>query len=228
MVNDNFGDTALTYDKVSGILTSDFNVRAFYVKGDWPTEKIRAKGTLKLTDGKIYNYPPLVDLSMSIGGLKELDKLDFNTLTTSIFVFKDKIYIPKTDIVSSALDISAAAMQSFKEDFEYHLVLHLNDVLIGKSEKLLRQQAEQSKKEGETEERDGLKLVAMEIAPDKKYGFDNVKLYKKFLNEINKQEGFLNLLFNPLLVNFSTDFDRTIRNKELLEKLNNPGSGTKE
>ncbi|MCK9207861.1 MAG: hypothetical protein M0P66_12170, partial [Salinivirgaceae bacterium] len=228
MVNDNFGDTALTYDKVSGILTSDFNVRAFYVKGDWPTEKIRAKGILKLTDGKIYNYPPLVDLSMSIGGLKELDKLDFNTLTTSIFVFKNKIYIPKTDIVSSALDISAAAMQSFKEDFEYHLVLHLNDVLVGKSEKLLKQQAEQSKKEGETEERDGLKLVAMEIAPDKKYGFDNVKLYKKFLNEINKQEGFLNLLFNPLLVNFSTDFDRTIRNKELLEKLNNPGSGTKE
>ena len=41
---------------------------------------------------------------------------------------------------------------------------------------------------------------------------------KKFKNKLNKQEGMLNLLFNPLLVNFSTDLDRSARNKKIINE----------
>lgn len=216
--NDNFGDTALTHEKVGGILSSNLDFRGFFIGDSMPTNKIRVKGHMNIIDGKIYDYAPLVDLSTSIGGLKELDKMDFNTLNTDIFVYKDKIYVPKTDIVSSALDISVFAMQSFQDDFEYHLVLHLSDVLTGKSDKLMEKQAKQNKKDGGTVERNGINLVSMQIGDDKKNGFDNEKLKQKFKNKLNMQQGFLNLLFNPMLVNFSTDIDRTARNREILEK----------
>jgi len=221
--NDNFGDTLLTYDKVNGILTSDLNVRVFMVGDSFPTEKIRVKGNFTLENGRLYHYAPLVELSNSmkmLGGLKELDELDFNTLTTGVFVFKNKVYFPKTDVVTSSLDFSAFGMQDIDntDNFEYHLVLHMGDVLVGKSEKLMKAQAKQNKKDGGTVDRKGLNLVALNNEKNSKYGFDKEDIKKIFANNLNKQQGFLNLLFNPLLVNFSTDMDRTVRNKEILEK----------
>ncbi|MFO7843922.1 MAG: AsmA family protein [Bacteroidales bacterium] len=220
MRNDNFGDTTLTYEKVSGILTSEMHVRVFYEEGAWPTDRIRAQGHFTLEDGKIYDYEPLVDLSKNkiLGGLKELDKLDFNTLTTSLFMYKDKIYIPETDIVTSSMDITAFAMHSLKDEYEYHLKIHLGDVLTGKSEKILKEQAKQNKKDGSNVERSGIKLVSMKKDGNKKNGFDNEKLEKEFLKDLNKQQGWLQLLFNPFLVNFNTDLDRTKRNQEIIEK----------
>ena len=221
-LNDNFGDTTITYEKFSGILTSELKTRAFYTNGEWPTNKIRVLGHFTIENGSIYNYEPLVDLSKNklIGGLKELDKLDFNTVNSSIFMFKDKIYIPKTDIVNSSMDITAFAMHNLKGDYEYHLQLHLGDVLTGKSDNLMKKQAKQNKIDGETAERNGINLVSLKKGHSKKNGFDNKDLVKKFKNKLNMQQGFLKLLFNPLLVNFSTDFDRTARNKKILEKYN--------
>lgn len=220
MLNDNFGDTLLTYEKVNGILTSEFHLRAFYENGSWPTERIRAQGHFTVENGYLYGYEPLVDLSKNklIGGLKELDKLDFNTLTTSIFMFKDKIFIPKTDIVTSSMDITAFAMHSLKGDYEYHLELHLKDVLAGKSQKLIKDQAKQNKKDGSTLERNGLKFYSLKNGDKKKNWFDNDDLEKAFRNDLNKQQGFLNFSFRPLLVNFSTDLDRTSAYKDILDE----------
>lgn len=224
--NDNFGDTTLTYDKVSGLLTSELHGRAFFEGDSLVQELLKAKGNFTLKNGKLYNYPPLAEISKSMkifGGLEELDKLDFNTLKTSIFLYKNEIYIPKTDVVTSSLDFSAFAMQdlSKKGYYEYHLLVHLGDVLMGKSKKLMEKQAEQNKKEEDKVERKGLELVAISLADKKKYGFDNSSLKAKFKNNLNVQHGFLNLLFNPMLVNFSTDLDRTARNKKILEKYKN-------
>ncbi|MEA3316754.1 MAG: AsmA-like C-terminal region-containing protein [Bacteroidota bacterium] len=221
-LNDNFGDTSITYKKFSGILTSELHTRAFYDNGEWPTNKMRVMGHFSVEDGRIYGYEPLVDLSNNklIGGLKELDKLDFNTVNSSIFMFKNKVFIPKTDIVTSSMDISAFAIHSLDDDYEYHLQIHLGDVLTGKSKKLIKEQEKQNRKDGITDERKGINLVSIKDGKSKKNGFDNKKLKKQFKNKLNMQQGFLKLLFNPLLVNFSTDFDRTIRNKEILEKYN--------
>jgi uncharacterized protein involved in outer membrane biogenesis len=220
LLNDNFGDTLITHEKFSGILTSETHTRVFYQDGLWPTERIRAKGRFTIEEGRIYGYEPLVELSNNklVGGLKELDKLEFNTLNTSYFMYKDNVYIPKTDVVNSSMDLSIFAMHSLQDDYEYHLKIHLGDVLTGKSDKLMKEQAKQNKKEGSTEERKGLRLVSLKLEDEKKNGFDNDKLEEEFKKKLNKQQGWLNLLFNPMLVNFSTDLDRTLRNKELLEK----------
>jgi hypothetical protein len=212
--NNNFDQTEMTADNLSGILTSELHTRVFIEGDSIPMRRIRAKGEFNLENGKIYNYKPLVDASVGIGGLKELDSLEFNTLKTGIFVFKNKIFIPKTDVVSSALDLSAFAMQSLTgDDYEYHIILHLKDVLAGKSKKLMEQQAKQAKKGDGIADRSGINLVALHIGDKTKNGFDTKKLKKKFENKLNIQQGFLNLAFRPKLVNFSTDFDRTAKNK---------------
>jgi len=217
--NNNFDQTDMTADNLSGTLTSELHARAFIIGDTVPLNKIKAKGEFTLENGKIYNYKPLVDASVGIGGLKELDSLEFNTLTTGIFVFKDKIYIPKTDVVSSALDLSAFAMQSLTgDDYEYHIILHLKDVLAGKSKKLMEQQAKQAKKGDGIKDRKGINLVALHLGDKTKNGFDNEKLKKKFKNKLNIQQGSLNFVFNPILVNFSTDLDRSKRDKEMLKK----------
>lgn len=224
MVNDNFGDSSITYEKINGKLTSELHLRAFYANGDWLTNKVRAEGHFTLKDGRIYDYEPLVDLSKNklLGGLKGLDKLDFNTLTTSVFMLNDKIYIPKTDVVTSSMDMSAFAMHSLKGDFEYHLKAYLSDVMKGKSDDLLKKQAKQDKLDGDTFDRDGgLKLLSSEIDGNKKNGLDNKKSRENFKKQLNKQQGWLNLFFNQVNVNFSTDLDRTIRNMELIEKYEN-------
>jgi len=219
MRNDNFGDTSLTYEKVNGILTSEIHARAFYVNGSWPTERVRAEGHFTLEDGHIYGYEPLVELSKNkiLGGLKELDKLDFNTLNTSVFVFKDKIFIPKTNVVTSSMDMSAFAMHDLKGDYEYHIELHLKDVLAGKSEKLMKEQAKQNKKDGTTVEREGLKLYSLKYGDKSKTWFDNPDLIKEFLKDLNRQKGFLRIAFRPLLVNYSTELDRTSKFKDILD-----------
>ena len=213
--NDNFGDTVLTYEKVNGIYTGELHTRLFLIGDSVPMNKTSVIGHFKLEDGHIYDYEPLTELSTSIGGLKELDKLDFNTLKADLFMLKDKIYIPKTYIVSSALDMSFFAMYNYaNDDYESHITMHLGDVLTGKSKKLMAKQAELNKKNGGTIVRKGLNLLAMDVDGKSKYGIEvNKKLRTKFKNQLNKRQGMLKLLFNPTLVNFSTDLDRLKKKK---------------
>ncbi len=222
--NDNFGDTVLTSDKVTGILTSELDVGAFYIDGDWPMNKVRAKGHFMLEEGSIYHFEPLVDISNSmkiLGGLNELDELDFSTLKTSVFVYENKIFIPKTDVVSSSLDLSAFAMHGLtnKIGYEYHIVLHLKDVVAGKSDKLMKEQAKQNKKDGGTVERNGLELLSMKTPEKKRTGFDSKKIKKEFKKGLIKQRGKLTAIFYPKMVNYSTELDRTKRNDEILKRL---------
>ncbi|NJO89655.1 MAG: hypothetical protein HC831_12445 [Chloroflexia bacterium] len=81
---------------------------------------------------------------------------------------------------------------------------------MGKSKKLLKKQEELDKKEGGTVDRRGLNLFAMDIDGEDKYGMEssNSKRKKELKKLLNVQQGILNLLFNPTLVNYSTDIDR--------------------
>jgi hypothetical protein len=123
-------------------------------------DKIIVKGDFKLENGAIYNYEPLSELSkMPIPGLKDLDSLIFQTLNSQVFIYRNEIYFPKTDIITNATDISAYGMQSFNEDYEYHLKLYLRDIFFSKNKKLLKEQGFEDKgDENKKGERKGLEL----------------------------------------------------------------------
>jgi len=54
----------------------------------------------------------------------------------------------------------------------------------------------------------GLELIAKDIKGDTKYGADKPGLQRIMKTKIRLQERGLSFIFNPRLVNFSTDLDR--------------------
>ncbi|MFP4556029.1 MAG: AsmA family protein [Bacteroidales bacterium] len=206
---DNFDQDDISHENISGILTSSVDGRIVMQGDSIYYDKINLMGYFKLENGGIYNFEPAMELS-KFTNLRELDNIVFRTLESSVFIYKNNIYFPKTDIVSTAVDMSAYGMQSFDEDYEYHLTLHLSDVLLGKSDKLLEKQGKESDLfEGEdTSERRGLYLVSLNRDGKSKHGFDNKRLQKIMSTTIRIQERGLNLMFHPRLANYSTDLDR--------------------
>lgn len=210
--NDDFGKSELiSHKSIGGQLTSKINAQIRLKDFDINTivsDKIMVLGTFELANGKLHNFEPIIEVGKLIMR-KDLENIDFDTLRTNLFMFKNKAYIPKTDIVTSAMDLTAYGMQSFiwpqgmGEEYEYHAVVHLGDVLLGKSKK--------QKKEAE---RKGISVVAMNNEGVKRTFFDNDDLKRKMRIRLRLQHSILATLYHPKLVNFSTEFDRIKHKKE--------------
>lgn len=209
--NDDFGKSELiSHKSVGGSLTSKINAQVRLKGFDVNTvlsDKIMVLGTFELADGKLHNFEPIMEVGKMIGR-KDLENIDFKTLRTNLFMFKNKAFIPKTDIVTSALDLTAYGMQSFVwpqgmgEEYEYHAVIHLGDVLFGKSKKL------KNKQKDADVERKGMSVVAMNNAGVKRTFLDSKELQRKMRMTLRLQHSVLATLFHPKLVNFSTELDR--------------------
>lgn len=206
--NKNFDQTDFTHENISGKLTSTFDGQ-LVMQDSIIFEKINVRGYFKLENGGIYNFEPAMGLA-KFTNLRELDNIVFRTMESSVFIYKNEIFFPKTSIVSTAIDMSVFGMQSFDDDFEYHFVVHLGDVLLGKSSKLLKDQGMVADGfEGEDKSsRRGLYLVAMDRKGETKYGFDSKSLQRSMSNSIRIKERGLSLVFNPKLANYSTELDR--------------------
>ena len=206
--SNNFDQEEFTSDNITGLLTSDVDGRiAFTEDFDILFKEMIVKGNFELDNGAIYNYEPLAELSeakITVPGLRELDSLEFATLKSGVFIYKNEIYFPKTNVKSTATDLSAYGMQSFDEDYEYHIKIHPSDILFGKSEK----KKKKIKNEDTDTERKGWELIAKDIAGDSKYGFDDKMAQRMMLTKIRLKQRGLGFIFNPRLVNFSTDLDR--------------------
>lgn len=200
---DNFGQTEISHENISGQLFSSFNAEVIMIGDSIDTHATKLKGDFKLTNGGLYNHESLTELS-KFTGIKELDNIRFLTLETSIFVLNGAIYVPETEIVNTAVDITAYGMQSFLEDYEYHLELNLGDVLTGKRSKLVERQEKAGKDEGKEVNRNGVNLIAYSLDGKTKNKFDNKTAQQSMIRKIRVQKNLLGLKFYPKLFNFDT------------------------
>ncbi|QKG78920.1 AsmA family protein [Tenuifilum thalassicum] len=207
--NEDFDQNYFTHNNIEGLLTGTVYGRVVMQDTNILYDKINLLGDLTLADGGIYNFEPAMELS-KFTNLKELDNIVFRTLSTKVFIYNNKIYFPKTDIVSTAMDMSVYGMQSFGDDYEYHFVVYPGDVMFGKSKKLLKKQGlkDEDFEGSDKAKRSGLYLVALERGNDTKYGFDTKALQRIMKTTIRVQERGLNLVFHPHRMNFSTDLYR--------------------
>ncbi len=203
-----YGNNEIEADNLAGLLSTDLHTK-IVMDGDSLIEnETRIKGDMKLKNGGIYNYKAAMDMA-EFTKLKELDSIRFKTFDSKIFMFKGKLYVPKTYIVSSALDIGFFGMQSIGEDYEYHIQLHLGDVLKGKSQRLLKRQAESGDEVTSKDfDRSTVKLLYANINGKSKVGFDKKKRQMMMQVKIKTQEKMLNLIFFPKLVSFDTGIEK--------------------
>lgn len=202
---DNFGyDSLISYQNLSGLVSVELHSRFVFEADTFVTNDMRIMGDLTLENGRLINYQPAMDVA-NFTGIKELDDIDLKTLKSNIFLFKNQMYVPFTNVVSSSMDFSVFGMQSFGDNYEYHIQMHLGDVLKGKSNKLIEKQNSSGDEiSKEDMYRNTVKIIYANIDGKAKTGFDSKKAQKEMELKIQVQQTMLDLIFHPKLVSFET------------------------
>jgi hypothetical protein len=201
---DNFGmDSLITFENISGLLSLDLNTFV-PIDDSVRIDKMMVSGDITLEKGGVYNFPPAQEIS-SFTSIKELDNIQFKTLHSNIFMFKNKLYVPRTIIVSNALDIAAFGMQSLDGDSEYHMEIHLSNILFGKSKRRNKKQ----NKSGDEIDKESLKKssrkVRYTVAEGRsKVGLDTKDDREGMMNKIRVQKKMLDFIFLPKNIHYNT------------------------
>lgn len=148
---ENFGQTAITEKNIKGVATAKIqfaSVLSPELKMD--LDKLYAGVDMTIENGELINVESMKSLSRFIE-LKELENVKFATLKNQIEIKNQVITIPKMEVKSNAINITASGTHKFNNDINYRVKLSLNE--------LLSKKAKQAKKEndefGEVED-DGL------------------------------------------------------------------------
>ncbi len=193
----------ITSENISGILTSRFDAQALFIDDSLVFNKFYVRGDVRLEKGGIYNYPPVKEQEKNLEGIKNLDTLEFKTINSNIFVFQEAVYVPTTLVVSNKLDASALGMQTFGEDYSYHFIVFLSDIIYGKSDRRKRKQEEMGE-EISSAGRKGTLVRSYSENGNRHSGLDSKKEQEKMRSRVRASEALLNVRFHPKTVNYNT------------------------
>ncbi|MGM0376335.1 MAG: AsmA-like C-terminal region-containing protein [Bacteroidota bacterium] len=200
----NFDQEEISHEQISGLFSTNLNGRFMMIEDSLVMDSTRVKGDMKLENGGLFNYKRAEELA-EFTNLDELDNIRFKTLESKIFIFNNAIFVPQTDIKSNSMNITAFGMQTFGEDYQYHLRLYLGEILRGKTKRIRRKQEEME--DNPDDDKSGLRSLFVQASSKdgkSKNGLDKKSDRLQMRTKINVQEGILNIVFHPLLVDFYT------------------------
>lgn len=203
---DNFDQTDVTSENLSGLMTADLDgfLDVINMGDSIPMEPLKVLGRLKLEDGAIKDMEVLKTLDRYVN-MRELDNIQFQTLETSLFIRNGFLYLPQTDIKTTAMNLSLFAMQGMSnDDFEYHIKIFPGEIMMGNSKKVMKKQSQMKDNLANEDNMRSINLLAYDINGESKYWFDNETRKKKTRTKIKVQEKQLELGFNPRLVKYDT------------------------
>ena len=205
---DNFKDfyePAITKENISGILTSQVDVQVYFKDDSMIRDKMYVRGDFKLEKGGIYHYPPVKEMEPYLPGIDNLDILEFKTINSNLFVFQDAIYVPTTLVVSNKLDATALGMQSFGEDYSYHFIVFLSEIIYGKSKRINKKQDKMGEEVVSTgHKKSGTLVKSYSLDGKSRSGLDNKNDQEKMRSRVKASEALLNVRFHPKSVNYNT------------------------
>ncbi len=200
-----------TSEHVQGMISTRMDGKIVLDKNFDPVyNSLMLKGDLTIEKGALLSVKPVMEIEKIPGvGLKNMDDLHFSTLSSSIFLFENDLYIPKTEIRSTSFDAMFLGMYSFEGDYAYHIRLFLGEVLSSKSKSHLRKQTQDNGFEEESDDlmkgRTSIYLVSKSENEKEKAGFDNKKDRTNMVAKVNLQEQMVNMRFHPALVKYDTE-----------------------
>lgn len=201
-----FDQTMVTENNLSGTMTADLDgyVEVLNMGDSIPFVPIKVLGRMKLEDGEIKDLEVLKTLDKFVN-MRELDDIKFQTLETSLFVRHGYLYLPQTDIKSSAMNLSLIVMQGMANDnFEYHIKIFPGEIMLGNSKGVMKKQSQMKENLADEENMKSINLVAYDINGDSKYWFDTETRKKKMRTRIKVQQKQLELGFSPRLVKYES------------------------
>ena len=198
-------------NNVQGTLSSVMDGKIVMKDFEPDFNEMSLKGELTLENGALFNVKPVMEVEQISGvGIKNLDSLYFSTLNSSLFLFRNNLYIPRTEIRTSSFDAMFLGMYSFGEDYAYHIRMFLGEVLSSKSKANLRKQAQAGGFDDEDEKdvtkgRTSIYVVSKSENGKEKAGFDNKHDRANMVARVNLQKQLLDLRFHPTLVSYNTE-----------------------
>jgi hypothetical protein len=126
---ENFDQTTMTDKNVKGRLSADLQFTSVWSKDLIINSKsVRSTANIVIENGELNNFAPIRALGKYIH-VSDLDHIRFSTLKNNISISDRKIYIPRMDINSSAMNLSGTGTHDFDNIVDYHVVMLLSDVL---------------------------------------------------------------------------------------------------
>jgi hypothetical protein len=134
-VFNNFGQNFIVDKNLKGNLSGDVIFSATMdKKTGFKMESIKADGNLKIENGELIQFEPMMGLSKYIS-LEELSHIKFKTLNNEILIKDQIITIPEMDIYSSAINITALGIHKFDNSYDYRIKVSMTDLLFNKARK---------------------------------------------------------------------------------------------
>lgn len=139
---ENFGQEYFIGENIKGVTTTTVQFASVWNnKLELNKEKLFVLADLTIYKGELINYKPALALGKFVE-ISELEHIKFSTLQTQIEIKNQLINIPKTEIKSSALDLTISGIHSFDNVIDYRFKLLMNDVLWKKAKSKKKENSE--------------------------------------------------------------------------------------
>lgn len=143
-----FGQTELTREHISGLVSADFDIRfntdmAFMPK----LETVYVLTDIHITKGRLKGYKPLESLSAFVE-VHELRDIFFSDLENMIEIKDQTIYIPHMDVRSNAMNLTISGTHGFDNYMDYQIKIGLTELLASRSG-WIRKKKEKKLEEGD-------------------------------------------------------------------------------
>lgn len=125
----NFEQTEITDQNLSGKLSGSILAKIVLDPNFEPIlPKLYVKADVTISNGQLKNYEPLKELSAFVE-IKDLEDVKFKTLTNTIEIFDQTIFIPKMRIENSALNLELEGTHTFDNYMNYNMSLSVAELL---------------------------------------------------------------------------------------------------
>jgi hypothetical protein len=128
----NFGQTTLLDKHIKGYVTAAINFTGSWDKKLRPNmNSIVSSAEIDIEQGELSDFKPLSSLSKFVD-IKELQNIKFAALHCHLDIKNSTIYIPKTSIKNSVLNLDFAGTHKINNDIDYHIHLLISELLAKK------------------------------------------------------------------------------------------------
>ena len=197
----NFGQNEITDKHLKGMVSGNVDYLSVWnEKGEWLPGKLECFAGIEIVNGQILDCRTLLALARYID-VAELKNLHFATLKNSIYIKDKTVTIPRMDIVSNAIDLNFSGTHTFDNEYEYHIVVALSDVLWGKARK---KETAMYGEEGENN-RTKLPLIITGKGENYKIGYDRRRAREEFSEKVSREKQEVKTLLHQELGLFAGD-----------------------
>lgn len=214
----NFGQAAIEADNLNGKATTQVDFSASWDDQlNCDLKSIQASADLNITNGELVDYK-LLEILAEYVDLKELKHVKFATLQTHVDIKNQTVYISKTAVKNSAIDLEISGWQTFDYAIDYHVKLRLSDWLAKRPGKNKQLDEELMETENDPENKRCV-FIKMTGTIDKPIiSYDRKAMKQKIREDIKEEKNNLKKILNEEFGWFKKDSLKKEDNKKQDQK----------